>query len=170
MALRVQRRGGRARAWPGRYIIREQRTSVPYNQNSASAEAVEAIFLSADVMDRWTDAGGRGTDGLTHDETEKRKTEEVKKLSGEIGATKEQKIFIQMHALHLPSSDANTQVGSLSLSRSSFDELESRSFSVCGVEYPTSNNSVAFKAASIHASRRIIGRKRVVFHARLGAN
>ena len=100
MALRVQRSGGRARAWPGRYIIREQRTSVPYNQNSAAAEAVEAIFLSADVMDRWTDAGGRGrgTDGLTHDETKKRKTEEVKKLSGEIGATKEQKIFIQMHA------------------------------------------------------------------------
>ena len=97
MALWVQRRGGRARAWPGRYIIREQRTSVPYNQNSAAAEA-EAIFLSADVMDRWTDAGGRGTDGLTQDETEKRKTEEVKKLSGEIGATKEQKIFIQMHA------------------------------------------------------------------------
>ena len=93
MALWVQRRGGRARAWPGRYIIREQRTSVPYNQNSAAAEA---IFLSADVMDRWTDAGGRGTDGLTQDETEKRKTEEVKKLSGEIGATKEQKIFIQM--------------------------------------------------------------------------
>ena len=95
VALWVQRRGGRARAWPGRYIIREQRTSVPYNQNSAAAEA---IFLSADVMDRWTDAGGRGTDGLTQDETEKRKTEEVKKLSGEIGATKEQKIFIQMHA------------------------------------------------------------------------
>ena len=53
-------------------------------------------------MDRWTDAGGRGTDGLTHDETEKRKTEEVKKLSGEIGATKEQKIFIQMHARTSP--------------------------------------------------------------------
>ena len=105
VTLWVQRRGGRARAWPERYIIREQRTSVPYNQNSAADEA-KAIFLSADVMDRWTDAGGRGTDGLTHDETEERKTEEVKKLSGEIGATKEQNIFIQMHAPPLPSRQA----------------------------------------------------------------
>ena len=36
---------------------------------------------------------GRGrADGLTHDETEKRKTEEVKKLSGEIGATNERSV------------------------------------------------------------------------------
>ena len=57
--------GGRARAWPKRYIIREQQTSVPYNQNSAAA--AEEIFLSADVMDRWT---GERTDGRTDGRTD----------------------------------------------------------------------------------------------------
>ena len=106
---------------------------------------------------------------MTHDETEKRKTEEVKKLSGEIGATNERSVAAHAAENLYPDAPSSSSTGELSLpspdTQAGFQLLESDRFPFAVL------NIRVIQLRSKQSSRfKTREGKRVVFHARLGAN